>query len=99
MENEEEKEPTPTERANALEEKVIQLNREADNYVRELEKSMNAFENIQRFLKAHSQMNAALHVSQEVIYPPLYSDVVNAMKGIRLALRSWKRKIPKDKIE
>lgn len=92
-------EQSSEEREKVFEEKIKRLNDEADNYVRELEKSMNAFENLKKYLKAHSEMNAALHKAEEVIPSPLYSDVVMSMRGIRAVLRSWKRKVPKEKLD
>jgi hypothetical protein len=72
---------------------------ELENYVRELEKSLGVFKNVEKYLKASAMANAALHLSQEVLPPPLYGQVTMAMKGIRLVLRSYKRKVPKLSVE
>ncbi len=71
---------------------------EAENYVRELEKSLNALEKVERFLRFNAQSNAALHMADEIIYSPLYGEVVGAIRGIRMVLRTWKRKIIKEKV-
>lgn len=72
---------------------------EIENYVRELEKADNVLESIQRLLKADAERNAALHCASEIIYSPLYGQVDMARKGIKMVLRTWKRKIPKQKVE
>jgi len=71
---------------------------ELDNYVRELEKSQNALEKCELLLRRQAQSNAALHMADEIIYSPLYGEVVGAIKGIRMVLRTWKRKIIKEKV-
>ncbi len=72
---------------------------EIENYVRELEKTDNVLEVVQRLLKADADRNAALHCASEVVYSPLYGQVDMARKGIKMVLRTWKRKIPKAKVE
>jgi hypothetical protein len=72
---------------------------EIENYVRELEKTDNVLEVMQRLLKADAERNAALHCASEVVYSPLYGQVDMARKGIKMVLRTWKRKIPKAKVE
>lgn len=72
---------------------------EIENYVRELEKADNVFEVIQRLLKADAERNAALHCAMEIVYSPLYGQVDMARKGIKMVLRTWKRKIPKQKVQ
>jgi hypothetical protein len=72
---------------------------EIENYVRELEKAANVLESVQRLLKADAERNGALHCADEIIYSPLYGQVDMARKGINMVLRTWKRKIPKAKVE
>ena len=68
-------------------------------YVRELEKADNTLEQTERYLKAHAEMNASLHCANEILFSPLYGQVVNARQGIKTVLRTWKRKIPKQQIK
>ena len=71
------------------------LHLELNNYVRQLEKDMNTFEMMERHLKAHAVMNAALHCAEEVLPSPLYTQVVNTLGDIKKVLRTYKRKVPK----
>jgi hypothetical protein len=68
---------------------------ELDNYLRELEKSDNVLTLVEKYFKFHAAMNASLHCDEEVVPSPLYKQIIEARKGIKLALRKWKRKIPK----
>lgn len=72
---------------------------ELENYVRELQKANDTLEQVQTYLKAHANMNAALHCTDEVIPPPLYGQVKGSRDGIRAVLRTWKRKVPKLKAD
>lgn len=72
---------------------------EIENYVRELEKAANVLESVTRLLKADAERNGALHCATEIVYSPLYGQVDMARKGIKMVLRTWKRKIPKQKVE
>lgn len=68
---------------------------ELDNYLRELEKSDNVLSLVEKYFKFHAAMNASLHCDDEVVPSPLYKQIIEARKGIKLAMRKWKRKIPK----
>lgn len=68
---------------------------ELDNYLRELEKSDNVLALAEKYFKFHAAMNASMHCDEEVVPSPLYKQIIEARKGIKLALRKWKRKIPK----
>lgn len=68
---------------------------ELDNYLRELEKSDHVLALTEKFFKFHAAMNASLHCDEDVVPSPLYKKIIEARKGIKLAMRKWKRKIPK----
>lgn len=68
---------------------------ELDNYLRELEKADHTLRLVEMFFKFHAAQNAALHCDEEVVPSPLYKKVIESRKGIKLAMRKWKRKIPK----
>jgi len=68
---------------------------ELDNYLRELEKSDNVLALVEKYFKFHAAANASLHCDDEVVPSPLYKKIIEARKGIKLAMRKWKRKIPK----
>ncbi len=68
---------------------------ELENYVRQLEKDANTLELMERHLKAHAVMNAALHCAEEVLPSPLYIQVVSTLGDIKKLLRTYKRKVPK----
>jgi hypothetical protein len=72
---------------------------EIQNLTRELEKADNVLEGIQRFLKAEAERNAALHCATEILYSPLYAQALDARKGIKAVIRTWKLKVPKAKVE
>lgn len=67
-----------------------------DNYVRELEKSDNVLELVEQHLHATAKANAALHCDDEILFSPLYMQVVGARNGIKMVLRKFKRKVPKE---
>jgi len=69
---------------------------ELDNYVRELEKSDNVLELVEQHLHALGKSNAALHCDDEIVFSPLYTLVTKQREGIKLALRKFKRKVPKE---
>lgn len=78
-----------------LEKQLIEI----QNLTRELEKADNVLECMQRLLKAEAERNAAFHCAQEILYSPLYSQVVDSRKGIKAVMRTWKLKVPKAKVE
>jgi hypothetical protein len=78
-----------------LEKQLIEI----QNLTRELEKADNVLENMQRLLKAEAERNAAVHCAPEVLYSPLYAQVLDARKGIKSVMRTWKLKVPKAKVE
>ena len=69
---------------------------ELDNYARELEKADNVLELVEQHLHATAKANAALHCDDEILFSPLYTQVVGARNGIKTALRKFKRKVPKE---
>lgn len=75
--------------------KQEQLELDLDNSIRQLEKDANTLERVERHLKAHAVMNAALHCQEEVIPSPLYQQVLQTLKDIKKLLRVSKRKIKK----
>ena len=79
--------------------KRIKEETELNNYVRELEKADNALELVEQHLHATAKANAALHCDDEILFSPLYTQVVGIRSGIKTVLRKYKRKIPKEDID
>jgi hypothetical protein len=75
--------------------KAQKIDLELDNYLRQLEKDANALELVERHLKAHAVMNAALHCSEEVLPSPLYTQVVKTLEDIKKVIQTYGRTIPK----
>ncbi len=74
----------------------LQREVELDNYARELEKSDNVLELVLQHLHATAKANAALHCDDEILFSPLYTQVIGVRNGIRTVLRKYKRKVPKE---
>jgi len=68
---------------------------ELDNYLRELEKADNVLALTEKYFKFHAAMNASLHCDDEVVPPPLFKKIIETRRTMKLAMRKWKRKIPK----
>lgn len=68
---------------------------ELDNYLRELEKADNVLALTEKYFKFHAATNASLHCDDEVVPSPLYKKIIETRKTMKLAMRKWKRKIPK----
>ena len=68
-------------------------------YARELEKADNALELVEQHLHATAKANAALHCDDEILFSPLYMQVVGVRSGIKMVLRKYKRKVPKEDID
>ena len=79
--------------------KRIKEETELNNYIRELEKSDNVLELMEQHLHAIAKGNAALHCDDEIVFSPLYEQVLGARRGIKLVLRKYKRKVPKEDID
>ena len=79
--------------------KRIQEETELDNYARELEKADNALELVEQHLHATAKANATLHCDDEILFSPLYTQVVGVRNGIKTVLRKYKRKVPKESVD
>lgn len=79
--------------------KRIKDETELINYVRELEKSDNVLELVEQHLHATAKANAALHCDDEILFSPLYVQVVSSRNGIKMVLRKYRRKVPKEDID
>jgi len=57
-------------------------NGEAENARRTIEKAAEVLGRCEEFFRHQAQMNAAAHLSGNVMYPPIYSSVQSVLKGI-----------------
>lgn len=56
---------------------------ELENARRTIDKAAQVLERCEEFFRHQAQMNAAAHLSGNVMYPPIYSSIQSVKQGIQ----------------
>lgn len=62
---------------------------EADNARRTIAKADEVLKQCEKFFARQAEMNAAAHLSERVMYPPIHAAITSARKGIEMFNESY----------